>query len=61
MRVDQKIPGPRTRPTDEWYRQDEWAAAAVAAEDVAETGRWVRRIVLGLLVIGALLFLLPLR
>lgn len=60
MRVDQKIPGPRSRPTDEWYRQDEWAAAAVAAEDAAETGRWIRYIALGLFVL-ALLFLLLFR
>jgi hypothetical protein len=63
--MDQTIPAPRTRPRstdersvgpDEWYRQDEWAAAAAAAEDVAETGLWIRRIVLGLLVL-AFLFL----
>jgi hypothetical protein len=46
--------------TDEWYRQDEWAAAAASAEVVADTGLWVRRIVLGLALI-ALLLLLALR
>jgi hypothetical protein len=45
---------------DEWYRQDEWAAAAIAAQDIAGTGRSMGRILLGVVVVAAVLVLLPL-
>jgi hypothetical protein len=60
MAIENTIPAPRTRlrvayqppvDSDVWYRRDEWAAAAAAVEDAAETGMWIRRVVLGLFVL----------